>query len=252
MYKTVWISTVARTGSMWTFNVTRQLLAAAGYNVLPNVVPQTNDEMLMCYEKAINDDVQSNIYCLKVHESLIEHIPNSKVITTIRDPRDVCLSFMNFMKSDFETAFEAGKSILRFVDLYERYSSDYVCFVKYEDLINHPTIAVKAINEFLKLNLLEDKIKIISDMFSKSNVAKIVDKKTNELQHKIDQRQSVDSREIVLLSENNFRAFDTDTGFQTGHISGSNAGDWRTSFSNQQKAVLNEAFGAFCQKFGFN
>ena len=44
---TFWISTVPRTGSMWLYNITREILKNSKFNVIPNQIPQQDKE---CYK----------------------------------------------------------------------------------------------------------------------------------------------------------------------------------------------------------
>ena len=43
--KVVWIAGATRCGSMWTFNVARELIRAEGFEALPERVPQRDDVM---------------------------------------------------------------------------------------------------------------------------------------------------------------------------------------------------------------
>jgi len=45
-----WISTSPRTGSMWLFNVTKEILTLSKANILPDEVPQS-DEKFLKYSK---------------------------------------------------------------------------------------------------------------------------------------------------------------------------------------------------------
>ena len=38
--KVMWVSTVVRTGSMWLFNITREILNLKKFNVLPDKIPK--------------------------------------------------------------------------------------------------------------------------------------------------------------------------------------------------------------------
>ena len=103
-----WVTTVPRTGSMWTFNVVRGLAQMAGRQVHPETVPIDDHSMFEIYHRATaTDHVSQSIYTYKVHGKLGYVLPESKYLTTIRDPREIIVSFMRFMKVDFENAFAA-------------------------------------------------------------------------------------------------------------------------------------------------
>ena len=46
-----WISTVPRTGSMWLYNVTREILKLSKINVLPIKIPKSDQEFFEIFEK---------------------------------------------------------------------------------------------------------------------------------------------------------------------------------------------------------
>ena len=89
-----WISTTPRTGSMWLYNVTREILKFSKINVLPTKIPKSSQEFFEIFEKqSLIDQNNSNKYVFKIHRILNPNLPRSKILTTIRDPRDVCISF---------------------------------------------------------------------------------------------------------------------------------------------------------------
>ena len=54
---TFWISSAPRTGSMWLFNITREILKISGNDVLPKEIPQDDEDNIKLYEKyAIHDE----------------------------------------------------------------------------------------------------------------------------------------------------------------------------------------------------
>ena len=128
----LWISTTPRTGSMWLYNVTREILKFSKINVLPTKIPKSSQEFFEIFEKqSLIDQNDSNKYAFKIHKILKPDLPRSKVLTTIRDPRDICISFKEFMKTDFDTALKAAKSLLKIktqsTDLidYDKNNNDY-------------------------------------------------------------------------------------------------------------------------------
>jgi hypothetical protein len=49
---------------------------------------------------------------------------------------------------------------------------------------------------------------------------------------------------MVILGPQNVRAFDTDTGFQSGHVSNYREGDWKRILSAKQKFRLEALIAA--------
>ena len=103
----LWISTTPRTGSMWLYNVTREILKLSRINVLPVKIPKSSQKFFEIFEKqSLIDQNDSNKYVFKIHKILKPNLPRSKILTTIRDPRDVCISFKEFMKTGKPSDFE--------------------------------------------------------------------------------------------------------------------------------------------------
>ena len=130
---TLWISSTPRTGSMWLLNVVREILKISQFRVYPIKIPHTDTENFEIYKKeSLKDKTNFNKYVFKVHTILKSDLPRSKILTTIRDPRDVCVSFKEFMKSDFKSALDATKNIIRYVKIYKTFNKNYLKFFKYE------------------------------------------------------------------------------------------------------------------------
>ena len=64
---TIWISSPPRTGSMWVFNIARQINKYLGFNVKPKSIPQNDSEMFDIYKsQALNEKDNDTKYVLKV------------------------------------------------------------------------------------------------------------------------------------------------------------------------------------------
>ena len=57
--------------------------------------------------------------------------------------------------------------------------------------------------------------------------------------NKIKNKEKIEKSEILYFSKNNYRAFDTQTGFQTNHISNRNSGEWKKVFSEKEIDIIN-------------
>ena len=147
---TFWISTTPRTGSMWLFNVTKEILYYSQLKVLPINVPQNDDEFFKIFKtQSLNDLDNINRYVFKVHTILKSGLPRSKILTTLRDPRDICISFKEFMKTDFNTALKATKSILKYEKIYKTFDKEYLKFFRYENIENKPVQTILDIANFI-------------------------------------------------------------------------------------------------------
>ena len=240
MKNTYWISTAARTGSMWLFNIVREIFNINNFNVYPNNIPKYDKDFLEIYNlKSINDRDIKNKYVFKVHKVLNRNLQNSKILTTIRDPREVCASFKQFMKSDFTSALTAAKSMIDFFNYYKNFENDYLMFFRYEDIERNPIKIILKVSNFLESKINENVAELISEKFNKDNLRKLIQYNDENLKKKIVNKEKIDKSEIVYFSKNNYRAFDIKTGFQTNHISQRNLGEWTKVFSEKEIEIIN-------------
>ena len=243
---TFWISSAPRTGSMWLFNITREILKESGYEVYPKIIPQYDKKMLdIYYKEALPDQNDLNKYVFKVHTILKPNIPRSKILTIIRDPRDICISFKEFMKTDFKSSLKATKSILNFTKIYNHFEKDYLMILKCENIGKKPIDTIIEIGKFINCKVEYNSAEKISKKFSKDNVKNIIKENDNNLNLKIKENKEVNKSEIVYFSKDNYRSFDVNTGFQTGHISKRNSGDWQKALSSEEIEIIHSQFKDF-------
>ena len=66
-----WISTVPRTGSMWLYNVTREILKLSEASVLPIETPKNDQKFFEIFRKqSLIDQNEANKYVFKIHDIL--------------------------------------------------------------------------------------------------------------------------------------------------------------------------------------
>ena len=235
---TFWISTVARTGSMWTTNVIREILNYSNFNVLPKVLFKGSSDCVEFYKNnALLDKKKENKYVFKIH-SKINRIPTgSKVITTVRNPYDICASFHEFMKCDLDTSIDSALLLLDFYIHYKKLEKD-VFFIKYEEIENTPGLLIKNLSSFCEVNLSEDYIENIIKKYEKNNIKKLIDKNDLNLKKSLTENKKIDEEKIIKDANGNIRSYDLDTGFQSGHISSRKTGDWMKVFSDEEKNII--------------
>ena len=247
-----WISTTPRTGSMWLFNVTREILKLSKINVLPIKIPKDDTQFHEIFEKqSLIDQNDSNKYVFKIHQILKPNLPRSKILTTIRDPRDICISFLEFMKTDFNTALKAAKTLLKYEKIYKTYKKDYLKFFRYENIENKSIETILEIANFIGYEINYKDAEQISLKYNKEKVKNLIKKNDENLLSKIKNKEGIDKSSIVYFSKDNYRSFDTNTGFQTNHISNRNSGDWKKSFSSKEIEKLNFEFEDFISEYKF-
>ena len=255
MKNTFWISTAARTGSMWLFNIVREIFIISSFNVYPNKIPKYDKDFLEIFNlKSLSDKDTNNKYVFKVHKILNQNLQNSKILTTIRDPREVCASFKEFMKSDFDSALTATKGMIDFFNYYKNFEDDYLMFFRYEDIDKNPVETILKVSNFIESEINEDVAKLISKKFSKDSIRKLIENNDKSLKKKIINKEKIDKSEIVYFSKNNYRAFDLKTGFQTNHISHRNLGEWTKVFSEKEIEIINSdsEIKVFLQENNYN
>ena len=249
---TTWISTVPRTGSMWTTNVVREIFYYSNINVLPKTQTQAEEDYFNLFERqAFSDQNEKNHYVLKVHTLLDINIPRSKVITNIRNPYDICASFYEFMKCDIDWAIFIALEQTKYIEHFKKNDEKNLLIVKYEEIEEPSSKLVLELSEFLGAHLDENAALSIWKKFSKNSVRKIIADNDKSLSDKISKKQEIDAREVVILVKNNYRSFDLNTGFQTGHISERKTGEWRVTFSESETHKIVEALDNTAKKFGY-
>ena len=249
--KVIWVSTVVRTGSMWLFNITREILNLRKFNVLPEKIPKFDeDHFEIFHQKSLQDQNHLNKYVFKVHQILKQEIPHSKILTTIRDPRDICVSCMKFMKKNFQQSLDISKNIITYYNTYEKYSKEKLKFIKYEKSIEKDTVkTIEDISEFIECKISFNEARKISEKFSKDNVTQLIKINDEKLKNKIKEKKEINrDTEIVYFSKDNYRAYDANTGFQTNHISSSSSQEWKKILTKEEIKILNSEFETFLIK----
>ncbi len=237
---------------MWSFNVAREVLRLAGCQVEPPQVPKREQEMFQLAESFFVDQKDSKrVLVLKVHSILAPDLPDSKIICVNRDPRDVLVSFMQFMKFSFEESLACARDAMRTVEAYSDYAPDYLLMLQYRNIEENAVESIEQIAQFLEVPLSATDRADVAEKFSKANVRSLIAQVDRRLSQKISRREKVSDREIVLLSESNYRAFDLETGFQSGHVSTRRSGDWQQLLTESQKEQLDHEFGEWLERHGF-
>ena len=62
---------------------------------------------------------------------------------------------------------------------------------------------------------------------------------------------SIDQEKIVKLSNGYYRYVDSNTGFQSGHISKRNSGEWKNVFSPQEIKIIIEKLDTIAVELGY-
>jgi hypothetical protein len=236
--KAIWIASSPRCGSMWVFNVTREIARAAGLEVLPAAVPQTNEAMVAAATEGMRDTAPDRVRVVKVHSNVRPDIPNSRFILPRRDLRDAMVSFMRFMNRDFETGLEFVRNAMASERHYNGFPPERTLFVNYTDIVARPASVARTIAAFLEAPMAPDMANAIAGSLDKQSVARAIRRTEEDLVRRSRDGSAISADEVVVLGPQDVRAFDVATGFQSGHVSDYQEGDWKHLLTAQQRARL--------------
>jgi hypothetical protein len=234
----VWIASTPRCGSMWVFNVAREIARAASLQVLPAAVPQTNKAMVAAANEGLLDPAPERVRVVKVHANMRPDIPNSRFILPRRDVRDAMISFMRFMRCDFEAGLDFVQSAIASERHYDSFPPERALFVDYADIITRPAAVVDTIATFLEAPVEPEATEAIASDLDKENVACTIQRTEQDLIRRSREGSSISADEVVVLGPQEVRAFDTATGFQSGHVSDYQEGDWRHILTAERRSRL--------------
>jgi len=255
----IFIAGTPRTGSMWTYNVTRALLESEGNTILPAETPaHEKEEMKAIQEAYASEPAENTVYCIKTHLLLKSGLPKTKIITNYRDVRDTMISFIRFMQMEkVDNFFEFAKKILsghmQQTDyFFEKHPGSLK--IRFTDIASDPVKIINGINEYLGLHAEEDQILRIKEKFSKARVSKLIErlnKVSFSARGQIIGEENTNAYKLLGSSEGKYRVFDNETGFQTCHITSWKDGEWKVYFTPQQRLEINALVAEWLKKYNF-
>ena len=249
-FNSVWVATVPRTGSMWTTNVIKEIFKCKNFLVFPDKQLVSDLDWLNFYKTDVLFSQNNlNRFVLKIHEKLTKIPPRSKLVTNLRNPYDVCASYYEFMKCSLNESIKLAQSLRIFVNHYKSLS-DNVFTIKYEEIETQPKELIKKLAIFCEVLLSEVEINQICKKYEKKEIKKLIDK--NDSLIASNQTLNNDSFKVLKLKDGNLRSFDLKTGFQTGHISSRNTGEWKKIFSNQEIDEIIEKLDPITIELGYS
>lgn len=258
--KRVFIAGAARTGSMWTFNVTKALLEIHGFQLLPNEPTKLRLDEKGLADNAYRVPIGANqVYFAKLHQKLKIGLPETKIITNYRDVRESTLSYIKFMKFRYtadnliKLAKEVAKVQMNMTDYYFDKHKDNLR-IKFNHIASEPVRVLDEINSYLGLTVGHAEMAEIADRFSKKKVKQLINGlnsvPVNE-QGSIGNKDKSGSYSTVRNPDGSYRVYDNRTGFQTDHITSDKSGGWREYFTPEQQEELNDFVSDWLVKYGF-
>ena len=130
-------------------------------------------------------------------------------------------------------------------------STENLLTIKYENIESNAINTVKEVALFFKINLTEQNAELVSNKFSKEKVKSIIKKCETDIDKKMKETGKVDEDKVVRITSSNIRAFDMDTGFQSGHVSGHLSSEWRNIFSKLEIENIVDSIDDTAIKLGY-
>lgn len=235
--KAIWVASVPRTGSMWTFNIARELVRAAGETLVPEVVPRDDEKMIEIGSAHIETQSEG-LAVLKVHVRLHPDVPRSRFIVPQRDVRDALMSFMRFTHADFERGLEFVRGAVLIDRHYRHFPREKLLLLDYTRIVGTPLAVAAEIAVFMGLKVDSAQLEKIVATYDKASVRKRIAAREAEIIDRRDAGLSVSEDDWVPSNDGALRAFDPATGFQSGHVSDYVEGGWREILTEAQKRAV--------------
>jgi hypothetical protein len=245
------VTGIPRSGSMWTYNVTRALLQSGSQRIIPQDIPQ--DETIILNEAFMHQQTKDVIYCIKTHHQIYPNNPNVKIIFTYRDFCESIVSFMRFTRCDFERAMELLPTMLMLTDYYFEKHTSNIIRLSYNRIIDEPIKVIEQISSFLDVSITSKDSQHILQQFSKENIKKFIES-FNSI--KITQSGEIEDLELrkefetVLNNDGSYRLYHKKTGYQSNHIT-NQAEQWKEAITAEQQKHLSKAAHPWLIKYGF-
>lgn len=241
----VMVAGMPRTGSMWTYNVARRLIRIAGHTPWPVHIPP--DPIPVFWQAMKYGVAADDVICVKVHARYEGALPGLKVLCNLRDVRDAIMSYMRFTRRGFDEAIEGLGDSMALTDYYLREARFDVLDVRYENIMHRAEETIARIGSFIGFPATPVQAELIARDFSrekiKSYIAELGEADSGSGKH----RSSMSPRN----ADGSVRLYDHTTGFQSGHVSDSQGGEWRTLLDASQQARLMALTGPWLARHGY-
>ncbi|MFZ5908181.1 MAG: sulfotransferase domain-containing protein [Nitrospirota bacterium] len=247
----IFVAGMSRSGSMWTFNVTREGIRKSGRKPLPEIVP--SDERPVIQKALASPPREDGVYCIKTHLLLRPGLPNVKIICTYRDVREAMVSYMQFVRCDFTRGLEAARSMMSVVDYYFLEHRENILRIRYDRILSKPVEVIREILTFLDLSVSPRDISLIAEQFSRDRIAKFIES-LNAVRvtgnGAIADPGLRGGFETVGNFDGSFRVYDKKSAFQSRHITKSGE-RWREFLTGEQQAQVMAITSDWLVKYGF-
>ena len=253
--RNLWISTSPRCASYWVYNVAKELIKLNNLDIFPKEdfidYDEERKKTFEFFKKNLNNNDEKKFFLFKIHRILSSRLPNSKIITVIRDPREIIVSNMRFSKSEFKPNFETAKYFKKMTEIYSNYDKEILLSLRYEDISNNNIKVIKKIADFINLDVSNENLIKISDKFSKENNKKSIKENDEKIIKKIKAKSPIERHNIIHVSKDFYRFYNLKTGFQSGHISNMSRDNYREYLSKEQIKDIQEYFKDWFKQYNY-
>jgi len=207
--------------------------------------------MIEMAHDGLADQDPAAVWCLKVHRRIRGDSPNSRFISTFRDPRDAIVSYMRFTRCDFDRALAEAESWTELCDHYRSLPSDIALSLDYDEIDSAPATVAGRMVDFLGLEVNPGTVATIVSEFAREGVRRRIDAMQEDVKqrHASGEKGVVDS--LVANADGTIRALDRETGFQSHHVSDYKSGGWRSTLSAAGIDRLHGALGGWLTQNGY-
>ncbi len=160
---------------------------------------------------------------------------------------------MRFMECSFEQALEAMIGSAEVTDHYQRYPPDSILHLRYADITGDPSNVARSVSMFCDVRLTELQVRTIVERFDKANVRRLINEKEADIQRRARAGEPIGREEVVpqRFRSGIVRAFDTNTGFQSGHVTDCRDADWRTLLTEEQQVRMHAELREWLRRNGY-
>ncbi|MEM6491283.1 MAG: hypothetical protein AAF684_05180, partial [Pseudomonadota bacterium] len=153
-----------RCASMWMYNAIRLSLRGAGYGVFPETIAFGENQLEALFAQASADRDPQSTYVMKSHlmidrssdgvRSMVDRSrDNVRIVTVLRDPRDMVVSLNAFLSGRPPQMGVADMiaSLISFYDHLDAAWTDVLHKTDYRDVVARPQAVVADLRAFLNL-----------------------------------------------------------------------------------------------------
>lgn len=232
--KTFFCSGLKRSGSTWSFNVSRILLNTRLGNIHAGYVGEGE-----AVDSFLSNAPKGEPILLKFHYPT----PNTigivkkglaKNLYTIRNPLDAIASEMEFFKAPFELALTNIHAGLKLMDEWKSFPG--TLFIDFSDLSLNPCLEIKKIADHFELNITDSDIHEIDTKTTFKKAKELSESMSEWSADRLLQFSGVTYDPVTLIHA-------------SGHASQGIERDWRNTLTHEQEKIVRKTLASWIEKY---